>query len=236
MKREVSLAEISDGKLYSLNDMVKADCHGCDGCSACCHGMGSSIVLDPFDIYRMVKNLEITFEQLLLDPVELNVVDGIILPNIKMTGSTDGCAFLDDIGRCRIHSFRPGICRLFPLGRYYENHSFKYFLQVHECPKKDKTKVKVRRWVDTPDLKHHEAFVLNWHYFLNDLEEIAAHAQNDEMVKNINLYVLNHFYIKPYDVTEDFYPQFEVRLNDATDLLINENPKFDISHKFDKIS
>lgn len=236
MKREVSLAEISDGKLYSLNDMVKADCHGCDGCSACCHGMGSSIVLDPFDIYRMVKNLEITFEQLLLGPVELNVVDGIILPNIKMTGPTDGCAFLDDIGRCRIHSFRPGICRLFPLGRYYENHSFKYFLQVHECPKKDKTKVKVRRWVDTPDLKHHEAFVLNWHYFLNDLEEIAAHAQNDETIKNINLYVLNYFYIKSYDVTEDFYPQFEVRLNDATDLLINENPKFDISHKFDKIS
>ncbi len=52
MKRNVSLAEISDGRLYGENDMVKADCHGCKGCSKCCHGMGESIVLDPYDIYR----------------------------------------------------------------------------------------------------------------------------------------------------------------------------------------
>ena len=40
MKRNVSLEEISDGKLYTSNDMVKADCGDCQGCSACCHGMG----------------------------------------------------------------------------------------------------------------------------------------------------------------------------------------------------
>ncbi len=36
MKREIDWKEISDGKLYSLNDMVKADCGDCKGCSACC--------------------------------------------------------------------------------------------------------------------------------------------------------------------------------------------------------
>ena len=29
MRREVSLEEISDGRLYELNDMVKADCQDC---------------------------------------------------------------------------------------------------------------------------------------------------------------------------------------------------------------
>ena len=29
MRREVSMEEISDGKLYDSNDMVKADCHDC---------------------------------------------------------------------------------------------------------------------------------------------------------------------------------------------------------------
>ena len=47
MERNVTMAEISDGKLYSRDDMVKAGCDDCRGCSACCHGMGNSIVLDP---------------------------------------------------------------------------------------------------------------------------------------------------------------------------------------------
>ena len=34
MKRNVSLEEISDGKLYTSNDMVKADCGDCAGCSS----------------------------------------------------------------------------------------------------------------------------------------------------------------------------------------------------------
>ena len=47
MIREVDLQEISDGKLYTANDLVKAGCNDCAGCSACCRGMGNSIVLDP---------------------------------------------------------------------------------------------------------------------------------------------------------------------------------------------
>ena len=54
MEREIDLKEISDGRLYSSSDMVKADCGDCKGCSACCQGMGSSILLDPYDIYRQM--------------------------------------------------------------------------------------------------------------------------------------------------------------------------------------
>lgn len=31
MRREVTLEEISDGRLYDANDMVKADCQDCKG-------------------------------------------------------------------------------------------------------------------------------------------------------------------------------------------------------------
>ena len=48
MKRNVELSEISDGKLYTANDMVKADCRDCEGCSACCRNMGNSLQLDPY--------------------------------------------------------------------------------------------------------------------------------------------------------------------------------------------
>ena len=135
MERQVDLKEISDGKLYGLEDMVRADCAGCAGCSACCRGMGNSVVLDPFDVYRLVNGTGIRFEGLLQNHLELNVVDGVILPNLKMAGASEACAFLSEEGRCTVHAHRPGICRIFPLGRYYENHDFKYFLQKDECVK-----------------------------------------------------------------------------------------------------
>ena len=33
--------------------------------------------------------------------------------------------FLNEQGRCSIHDSRPGFCRLFPLGRFYENGGFR---------------------------------------------------------------------------------------------------------------
>ena len=132
MKRNVRLEDISDGKLYTANDLVKADCHDCEGCSACCRGM-ASIVLDPYDVWQLCMGLRKTFEGLMEEHIELQVVDGVILPKLKMAGEEESCTFLDENGRCSIHLFRPGICRLFPLGRYYEDDGFRYFLQVKEC-------------------------------------------------------------------------------------------------------
>ena len=124
MKRNVSLAEISDGRLYKASDMVKADCGGCNGCSRCCHGMGNSIILDPYDVYRMTTGMGKSMQELLAASVELNVVDGVILPNLKMQGTEEACAYLDEEGRCSIHPYRPGICRLFPLGKILKTEDF----------------------------------------------------------------------------------------------------------------
>ena len=212
MKRNVTLEEISDGRLYGANDMVKADCHGCKGCSKCCHGMGNSIILDPFDVYRLTKGLQKEVAELIGTALELNVVDGIILPNLKMDDKTDACTFLDENGRCSIHAYRTGICRMFPLGRFYEDNSFKYFLQIHECPKSNKTKVKIKKWLDTPDLKTYEQFICDWHYFLKGLQERAM--ENPDLVKDLSMIILKLFYMTAYS-EEDFYKQFYRRLSMA---------------------
>lgn len=212
MKRNVSLEEISDGRLYGSNDMVKADCHGCEGCSQCCRGMGNSIILDPFDVYRLADGLQKGLSELIGTTIELNVVDGVILPNLSMSGQGEACAFLNESGRCSIHAYRPGICRLFPLGRYYENGSFKYFLQTGECKEKVRSKIKVSKWMDTPNLPRYEAFVITWHYLLNQVEELIAQSEDDTFSKNLNLFLLNTFYMTPYDMAKDFYEQFEERL------------------------
>lgn len=215
LRKVENLDEISDGRIYGLNDMVRADCQDCQGCSDCCQAMGKSILLDPLDIFRLCKNTRFSFEQLLADKVELNVVDGIILPNLRMIGQKEQCSFLNEEGRCSIHEFRPGICRLFPLGRCYDDHSFQCFLQVNECSKKNRTKVKVSKWIDTPDLKRNQQYILDWHNFLKAVEKLLQESKNEELHRTVNMYILNNFFVKPYDYEEDFYSEFSQRLLDV---------------------
>ena len=103
MERNIDMKEVSDGRLYTSNDLVKADCGGCEGCSACCQGMGESIVLDPLDIHRLCCGLHTDFNGLMVDKIELQIVDSVILPNLKMaSGNTEACSFLNPEGRCSI--------------------------------------------------------------------------------------------------------------------------------------
>ncbi len=215
MKRNVSLDEISDGRLYDENDMVKVGCNDCQGCSSCCRAMGESVILDPLDVCRLTNALKLGFQDLLKSHIELGVVDGIILPHLKMTGQEEKCSFLNAEGRCSIHPYRPGICRLFPLGRYYENGTFRYFLQNKECEKTNRTKVKVSKWIDTPDLSRNREFVTAWHYFLNACEEMIAADEDDMSRRNLNLYILNLFFIRSYESEQSFYEDFAARLNRA---------------------
>lgn len=215
MQRNVRMEDISDGKLYTSNDLVKADTRDCQGCSACCKGMGRSIVLDPLDVHRLTTFLGKTPQELVSGYIELNVVDGIILPNLAMTGEEERCSFLNQEGRCSVHPARPGICRLFPLGRFYENNAFQYFLQVHECPK-ERTKIKVKKWLDTPNLKAYEQYINKWHYFQKDLQKMLE-SQSDDMRKKVSMYILQEFYFKPY-TAEEFYEEFEQRLKKAREV------------------
>lgn len=219
MKRNVTLEEISDGNLYGANDMVKADCQDCKGCSDCCQGMGDTVILDPLDVYRLCEGLKKSPEELLGSVLELGVTDGNILPHLAMKGQEERCVFLNTEGRCSIHDIRPGFCRLFPLGRYYTEDGFQYILQIHECKKKNRSKIKVKKWLDTPDLKQYEKFVLDWHNFLLDVQEVFYDTEDETLVKNLNMYVLSRFYYTPYKEEEDFYPQFYVRLDEAKKLL-----------------
>ena len=181
MRREVTLEEISDGRLYDANDMVKADCQDCKGCCDCCKGMGDSVILDPYDVCRLSRGLGKQSQELIGTVLELGVSDGNILPHLMMKGKEESCVFLNEEGRCSVHAIRPGFCRLFPLGRYYTEDGFKYIIQIHECAKKNRSKIKVKKWIDTPDLRQYEKFVWDWHQFLLDVQEVFYQTEDTEL-------------------------------------------------------
>lgn len=210
-----NLFEISDGKLYGNNDMAKISCHDCAGCSSCCKDMGDSIWLDPYDVFQLTGNLHKTFEELLAKEAELHVEDGLILPNLRMLGEgVPACGFLNEEGRCSIHAFRPGLCRLFPLGRDYEDGKMAYFVLKDGCPAPNKSKVKINRWLNVPRIKNYEKFLVEWHGLTKELRGyLSENGENEAVNKAINMKFLQIFYMTAYD-TEDFYIEFERRLKE----------------------
>ena len=55
---------------------------------------------------------------------------------------------------------------------------------------------------------------------LNDLKLQKANEEKvAQLIKNLNLYVVNRFYMKTYEVGRDFYEQFEERLTEGKQLL-----------------
>ncbi len=205
------LKMISDGNLYKADDMVPADSYGCKECSFCCENMCDTIVIDPYDLYSMTKGFGKDFIHLLEEGyLEMGLHDLLMLPHIKNTGS--GCGFLTDEKRCGIYSIRPGICRLFPLGRFYHDGTFSYIIQTHECKVEERGLVKVKDWLNIEELEKYEEYANTWHYFIKKLSNFIMESKDYETKDHIKESLLDHFYRPAYDTDSDFYAQFKSRM------------------------
>lgn len=143
--------------------------------------------------------------------ISLTVTDGVITPYLtkKQNGS---CVFLSDEGRCNIHNFRPGFCRLFPLGRIYnEDGTFDYFIQVHECPYPSKSKIKISKWLGIDNLSEYEKYITAYHNLIKKIKD-AGISGNDELLKRLNMDLLNNLFIPEY--SDEFYSDFYKRISD----------------------
>ncbi len=211
-----NLEEIWDGRFYDRDDLVRVGCKDCEGCFSCCQGMGDTIVLDPYDCHRLAAGLGLPPAKLVSqEKIALHVSHGVIVAHLPMNRENDTCIFLDANGRCSVHAFRPGVCRLFPLGRFYEEDGgFRYFLQKDACEKNARTKLRVSRWLDTPNLPKYEEWVNQWHQFLL-AKQIEFSALTDEgELKRRNLELLQKLYLLALNPERDMLEELEERLKE----------------------
>ncbi len=206
--------------------MVRLGTKDCAGCSVCCHGMDNMIVLDPYDVFRLGRDGGLSFDDLLAKKyISLSVIDSLVLPCLAMRetenagkepGTEEGenpCMFLNEEGRCSIHAYRPGLCRLYPLGRYYEGNDFSYILQVHECGRM-KTKVRISQWLGEPQLPVYEQYIKDWHRLVRDLGNLVD-SSSRELGGRLCVQLLQTFFRRGWDYTSSFYPQFDQLLPES---------------------
>ena len=77
------------------------------------------------------------------------------------------------------------------------------------CPAKNKSKVKVSKWLDTPQIKTYEKFLVNWHNLVKQLRAVLE-EQDEQMAQQLSTVFLQMFYLKPYE-QENFYDEFYER-------------------------
>ena len=189
----------SGQRLYGPQDMVRISSSACAGCGACCRGMGDTIVLDPYDVWQLTSGLGKSFEELMGAGIDLHVEEGVILPHLMMRSDTQSCAFLGPDGRCMVHSHRPGICRLFPLGRQFDEEKTSYFIVPEGCVKGGLSKVRIDKWLGIPDLPAYESFKAQWHSLVRLLKARIAAEPSEEVRRNVNLYFVRVFFMAPYE-------------------------------------
>ena len=107
----------SDVEPLEPADPVQLVC-GTAGCSANCCTHGPHIVLNPYEIALLCAASGMPYEDL-LDIVETDRVNGfplVLLPR------DPACPFWTEQG-CRVYHARPLACRLFPLGRVFDDNA-----------------------------------------------------------------------------------------------------------------
>ena len=187
MIREIDADLITPDKLMTSSDMARLGCRHCDGCSECCTDRAEAITLDAWDVRMLKEGLNYSFEGLLGSSlITLRVVDGVILPCLSVKeGEKQECVFLQKDGKCAVHSFRPGICRMFPLARIWrEDGSFSYFLQAGECRQPDGVKIRISKWLEYPNIRAYEESVREFHDALTALRgEMKKDLSHEEQVR-----------------------------------------------------
>ena len=182
MIRDIDENMIRPEKLYSSSDMAKLGCNDCAGCSECCRDRAADITLDSWDMGRLKEGLGRSFDDLLSSGlIKITLINNILLPVLGKKEDEDECIFLGQDGRCTIHNYRPGICRMFPLARlYHEDGSFSYFLQEGECSRGTGVKIKIGKWLGVGNVVRYEQEVRAYHDRLTELREQCSQARSQE--------------------------------------------------------
>ncbi len=202
--------------MYKEHDRVNLACDGCLGKPSCCIDMGTSVVLNPYDMYQLSQSQEKSFHQLQGDLLSIAFVDGFVVPCMKMDELSKRCIALNEKGRCKIHADRPGICRLFPLGRKYEEKSIRYFMLENVCPCKAQESRKIKQWLEIANYPQQEQFLLTWHKFKKEVAHILANKE-EAYIGQAQTYIMQFFFVKPYH-KGTFFEEFYQRIEEAREV------------------
>ena len=213
-QRLQDIAEHFDELKIGLDDTFQ---FRCKRCGKCCHNR-NDILLNPLDLFKIANYFGKTPAEIVHRYCNLFIGSSSKMPIIKVQfiGTDNHCPFLFD-KRCSIHSCKPTVCALYPLGRTngpphdkHPNGTTAYILQKINCGDQRETHI-VRDWLEDSGVPIEDPFFHKWTSFHNALcpmlIKFEKHTSPSYFEQLIN-YIGSILYLC-YDIRKDFMEQFE---------------------------
>ena len=189
----------------------------CVCCGDCCRHVARSVLLEPYDLFRIAKDLKRKghairgIEDVLMEYAEIQTLGDVEYPvfMLKTGGPKDTCVFLKD-GRCSIHEVKPKACRLYPLGVWPNDAmtGFDYFLVSQRPRHANDPAVRAGDWMDANFSSYEREIVHMDAQSAKDLAPLLIILKRAGADWNRVLQPLILFKYVCYELNEPFMPQY----------------------------
>lgn len=194
----------------------------CTQCGKCCVNR-EDILLPPRDLYKIAKELKMAPVEVFLKYCESYIGSNSHIPivRLKPLGQIKRCPFLKNL-KCSVHKAKPGVCAMYPVGRYMavnpetyhktglEGCQTQYMLQPITCGDKSEVHT-VREWLSDFDIETEDKTFILWHSTAAKVGTLLKKGEKLVSEKTMCLAwnaVLKLLYLD-YNTDQEFLPQFE---------------------------
>lgn len=186
----------------------------CSACGACCKNVRDSIVLEPLDAFRIIRDRMKNGSKDSADDILWNIADlkelsrGFDVFVLRTVNDSGVCGMLKD-NRCTIYSARPRTCRLYPFTAdpCPEEHRIKWLLCMEQTHHFGKGAVTAREWQRKSVTSEDEEFLYEECRVLPKLGEILRDVPEDKL-QEAEQHVVVYRYLA-YDFSQPFLPQYK---------------------------
>ena len=204
----------------------------CTMCGKCCIHR-EDILLSPWDIYNMSKELGIKPEEMFEQYCEVYVGQDSRVPivRLKPRGSIKRCPLLKN-RKCMVHKAKPTVCAMYPIGRCIvasnpkeglkdiTQGQLQYIFSSPGCSDCSETHT-VREYLESFGIPVQDEFFIKWQQtildmgnFFRKIEKVVSH----ETIELVWTAAFQGVYLH-YDIEQGFMPQFEGNSKSFFDML-----------------
>ena len=213
---------------YLKNPMKDSDSFSfeCKGCGRCCNReYVGDIPLTGVDIYHVAKELGFknTFP-VLVDYCQAPYPGDTIEVPVRLLAFDEGtgrCKLLTKYGKCSVHTEKPTVCALFPLGRMHvvdkssKEAEFVYFAppQSEDLPCSNSSKRQtLRQWKDTFSIETRDEETEAWRTLMQKISFLVTEYDPYSSDFAKQFFLLFDIMLYVFDTAEGIVPQIEKRL------------------------
>lgn len=188
---------------------------GCKMCGNCCRHRSEPIMLTGLDIFRISQALGLHPGQVIQEKTIGYIGDQSHVPILTLKERLDGSCSLLRKGKCMVHSNKPVVCALFPLGRMYNaiTHEVQYFKQPHGCSTGNKNgrTWTLQEWLNEFNISRLNEDSMAWNKMLMGVSQVTCRIDKEKLPEDMIAAIGSCFYLN-YDTSKPYKEQAELNM------------------------